>query len=499
MSSSVQLKPPVGGWDTRESLADMPPENAIVMKNWFPSADKVTLRRGSDDHVTGLPARVDSLLEYVADDGDSELFAASDGGIYDVTTAGTAGAAEKSGFTSNRWQHTMMNATGGNFLFACNGQDTPQTYNGTSFADTTITGPTVTNLVWCNVHQSRLWVGEIDKLEAWYGGVGSIGGAFTKLTFYGIAKLGGYIAAMGSWTRDAGDGADDVAVFLTSEGEALIYQGGTPGSDFALVGVFRIGKPIGRRCMIKAGADLIMVTQDGFVSAATILSLDRSQVDKAAISGQITRAVNDAVRDYGSNFGWQPFIYPKATWLVFNIPTSSSTAEQYVFNTITGAPCQFTGMNAICWSLMGDDAYFGTSDGRVVLADFGSSDNGTNIVGDCQQAFNDFRSSARDKHFKRVECIFESNGDPQAAIDMNVDYKIIENVATPGITPTASALWGIALWGIGLWGTAKQIFRGWRVVRGHGRVGGVRVRVDTSTTRPSWIATNVTWINGGQL
>ena len=46
-STSAALPPPTKGWDTRESLADMPPDHAIKLDNWFPETDKVTVRRGS--------------------------------------------------------------------------------------------------------------------------------------------------------------------------------------------------------------------------------------------------------------------------------------------------------------------------------------------------------------------------------------------------------------------------------------------------------------------
>src|SRR5690606_10208542 len=188
------------------------------------------------------------------------------------------------------------------------------TYNGSSWGTASITGPTASNLVWCNLHQRRLWFGEIGSLTAWYLPVNSIAGSASSFSLAGVARLGGYIMAMGTWTRDGGDGTDDVAVFITSEGEAVIYQGIDPASadTWTLVGVFRIGRPIGRRCVIKAGADLVLVTQDGFVAASAILSLDRSQTQKVALSAQINKAVNDAVRNYGSLFGWQPIIYPRA-------------------------------------------------------------------------------------------------------------------------------------------------------------------------------------------
>lgn len=154
----------------------------------------------------------------------------------------------------------------------------------------TVTGPTAANLVWTNNHQRRLWFGEEQSMSAWYFPVNTIGGAAQEFPMGALAKRGGYIMAMGTWTRDGGAGADDVAVFLTSEGQAIIFAGVDPSSvsTWDLVGVFDIGKPIGRRCMIKAGADLVMITQDGFVAASSILQADRSQAERVAISSRST-------------------------------------------------------------------------------------------------------------------------------------------------------------------------------------------------------------------
>jgi len=478
----------------------MPVENAVILDNWFPGTDKVTLRQGHVEHVTGLSGAVESLLEYTPLTGSGALFAVNDGNIYDVSSAGAVGSAVVTGLSNDRFQSTQISTSGGHFLLAFNGTDTPKSYDGSSWANATMSGPTIADLIWCNLHQRRLWFGEKNSLTAYYLAVNAISGAASSFALGGLAKLGGYIMAMGTWTRDSGDGADDVAVFLTSEGEAIVYQGTDPSSasTWSLVGVFRIGKPIGRRCIIKAGADLIIITQDGFVAASSILSADRAQADRVAISAQINKAVNDAVRTSGSVFGWQPFIYPKGTMLMFNVPVSATVSHQYVFNTITNAPCRFTGMDAHCWALLNDNAYFG-GDGAVYKFDDGNSDNGTNIEGDALQAFSYFGSKTTTKAFKLVEPLFQSDGDPMTALDLNIDFQIAAPTGVATAIATTAANWGIGKWGVGTWGSASQIYRGWRGVRGIGRAAALRVRVNTTSARPSWVATNFTFIPGGQL
>jgi len=504
---SKTIPAPTGGWDTRENIADTPSDRAVVMDNWFPETNKVTTRRGSTEHVTGLPATIESLIEYVAVTAAGKLFGASNGNIYDVTSAGAVGAAVSTGHSNDRWQHVAMGTAAGQYVRLFNGQDTPLLYDGSTWATTAITGPTATNLIWGNVHQKRLWVGEDNSVDAWYLGTDAISGAATKFPLGAVFRLGGYIMAMGTWTRDAGDGMDDVAVFISSEGECAVYQGTDPASasTWSLVGNFRIGKPVGRRCFVSAGTDLILVTQDGFVPLSAILSLDRSQAEKAALSKQISKAVNDAVRSYGSVYGWQPIVYPKAQMLVFNIPLSATVSHQYVFNTISGAPCRFTGMDAVCFGLLDDNLYYGSADGTVYRFDNGGADNpggvAKDIPCDCSQAFAYFGSPGTTKVFKEAEPIFEANGVPNAAISLNVDYRLTAITALPSVSRSGATpgLWGSARWGVGLWGSGNQIYDGWRGVRGSGRAASARVRINTGTVRSSWLATNFLYIPGGHM
>lgn len=496
------MQPPIGGWNARDALADMPETDAVVLVNWFPSTERVDLRRGSTEYSSGMSGNVESLIEYTALTGSGKLFAANGGAIYDVTAGGSVGSAVSSGHTSDRWQSVQIGTSAGQFVRLVNGQDTPLVYNGSTWGTTpAITGPTVANLIWINVHQRRMWFGEINSLSAWYLPVNSVGGAATEFPLAAVAKLGGYIMAMGTWTRDGGDGMDDVAVFITSEGEAIVYQGTDPSSasTWSLIGVFRIGKPIGRRCLTKAGSDIVIITQDGFVPLSAVLSIDRSQTKIVALSEKISKAVNDAVRDGQAFFGWQPIVYPKSTMMVFNIPINATQFHQYVFNTITGAPCKFTGQNGICWALLNDNLFFGTTDGRVMQADSGTSDDGANIEADALQAFSYFKSPNQRKVFKMVECIFQSSGNPNAAIDFNTDFNILSPTATAQADTVNSGLWGISKWGFGLWGSADQLYRGWRGVRGIGRSGSVRVRVNSNSARPSWISTNYVYSKGGAL
>jgi hypothetical protein len=249
--------------------------------------------------------------------------------------------------------------------------------------------------------------------------------------------------------------------------------------------------------MIRAGADLIIMTEEGFVSLADVLPVDRSQQSAAAVSRQINPTVVAQARSYAGNFGWQAFIYPNSNMLIFNVPSISGTYEQYVFNTITRAPCRFLGMNARCWGLLNNRAYFGGAD-AVYLSDNGTNDAGAQIVAFGVQAFNAFGSAAQKKAFKQCQVITASDVQPALGVDMVMDYRTQSPPpATTQLTSTL-ALWGSALWGVGLW-AGEAIYDPMRGVNGVGRVAALRVQSASIVARPSWIATNVSFIPGGTL
>lgn len=477
----------------------MPPDRAQTLVNWFPDADKVTMRRGFTSHATGMTSAVETLFAYQSPSGAAKLFAAADNSIFDVTSAGAVGSAVATGTVNNRFQWTQMTTAGGHFILAVNGSTTARIYDGSTWANSTITGPTLANLVWINQHQRRLWMGETGTLRAWYLAPNAVTGAATSFDFTGLASLGGSLMGMGTWTRDGGSGPDDLAVFLTTEGEVLIYSGTDPASadTWALVGIFRIGRPLGRRCMVRAGADLIVMTQDGFAELSTVLPIDRSQQSAASLTKNINPALAAQARLYFSSFGWQPMLYPAANMLIFNVPAEAGRFEQYVFNTITRAGARFTGIPARCFALLGDVAYFGGA-GAVFRFDTGTSDNGANIVAFAVQSPHAFGAKAQKKNFRRVRAILQAEGTPVVGVDMALDYATQTPPPPPTALPSTVSLWDSALWDVGLW-AGEAIFDESRGVRGVGRMGSVRLYCVSNTVRPSWIGTDVVFTPAGIL
>lgn len=498
---SRSIQAPTGGLDTSESWAGMPEDRAIKMLNFFPDTDRVTLRAGSQTRVTGLPLRVETLMTYTSATGAQKLFAAAGAGIYDVTPPAITGTSVVGSLTSARWEWTNFGTLGGQFLVAVNGTDEARIYNGTSWATAAITGVADNSLSWVTPHQRRLWFGQNDSLTVWYLDIDSIAGAATPFYLGPVAQKGGYIMAMGTWTRDSGAGPDDVAVFVTSEGELLVYQGTNPGSidTWGLVGVFDVGRPIGKRCLVKFGGDLIIVTELGVLPMTKATTTERAQQQFVAFSSKVNRTLNDNIKLYGHLSGWQPIVYPAGRMLLVNYPVTASKSEQFAFNTLTGAACQFTGLDALCFGIYNNRLFFGTADGKVIEADTGVTDNGVPVDGDVIQAFNYFGSPGSEKAFKRVAPVLVSSADPTASVQVYTNFNLARFTATPQQPISTDSLWGVAKWGIDKWQSVGRVWYNWIPIEGVGRAGTVRIRVRVTKGRPSWMATNWTFIAGGSL
>lgn len=501
MSANPLPRPaPILGWNTRDPVAGMPDGSALIMDNFFPEADGVAVRPPYEEYTTGLPATVESLIEFSDLDGTTKIFAGSDAGVYDVSSSGAVGAAAISSLTNVRFQHTQMATSGGTFTFICNGADAPQTYDGSSWASASITGPTAANLIWCNTHHRRLWFGEKDSLDAWYLDVNSIGGTAKKFPLGGLATLGGYLMGMGTWTRDAGDGSDDVAVFITSEGQILVYAGTNPNSTstWALQGRYRTGRPIGRRCFLQQGAELLILTEDGMIPISRIVTLDRSQALATAITDQIRPSFIAQARATGSTFGWQPILYPACNMLITNVPISGGLFHQYAFNTLTGAPTRFKGIEASCWGRKGADIFFGGATSTFKF-NSGIGDDGTPTQAECTEAYSYFGEPRANKTFTRAELIVMSEGAPTIGLDLYLDFE--ERAADYDTQAVAAAItsatWGVSKWGIDNWGTDTLTYDGWRGIVGRGRAAALSVQISSGRNNFKWLSTNYLFsING---
>ncbi len=507
-SYAVTLSAPVGGWNSRDSLPDMQPTDAVYLTNWFPGTSSVIQRYGYTQSSTGLGAQVESLFAY-AGGSTTSLFGVAGGSIYDCTAGGAVGAAAVSGLTNSRFQYINVATAGGNFMMCVNGADKLRGYTGSAWyvdgdASHDITGIDTATVIGITLHKNRVWLTETGTLNAWYLPTSAIAGAATAFPLKGVARRGGYIMAMGTWTMDAGYGVDDMAVFVTNMGEVIVYKGTDPSSanTWALVGVFDVGAPVGRRCLVKFAGDLLLISQDGISPMSTALQSNRLD-QRAELTNKIQKAVSDAVTSYGSNYGWQLIPFPKENQLYLNVPVSTaSNQQQYVMNTITKSWCNFTGWEANVFEIYNDNLYFG-GNGFVGHAWNGLSDNGSNIQTNGKQAFNYCGDSTAFKRWTLMRPMILSSGFPSALYSIDVDFQDIDATGALQFSASTYASWdgagAASYWDTAIFGGDLSVIRNWQGITGMGNCCAPRLKTASMNIRIEWVNTELVMEKGGIL
>jgi hypothetical protein len=578
-AKTASVPAPIGGWNGRDSLANMQPMDAVQMVNWYPTPTDVTMRKGYTKSSTGITGAVNTLMNYPTTSG-YKLFAAAGTKIWDATTS--TATQVYSNNTSDKLQYVNITNTAGNFLITCNGVDPVTIYDGTNWftvattttaqtissitrAGTTatlttasphglitgnrvtisgatsneyngtyvitktgastftyvmastpaanatvvgtyttigITGVDSSNFINVNLFKNRLYFTQKNTLNCWYLPVDSIGGAASPLYFGSIARNGGFLQAMGTWTIDAGQGADDYAVFVTSMGETIVYNGTDPSSatTWALKGVWQLGQTFNRKCFFKWGGDLLLLTQDGLVPLAS--ALQSSRLDpRINLTDKIYYPISQAATNFYSNFGWQIQYFASENMLILNIPTSSGM-EQYVMHTITKAWARFTGIQAYCWEVSGDNTMHFGGDGFVGNFYASASDAGTNITAVVQQAYSYFDAPGQNKRFTMVRPILQSDGGiPSVLCGLSVDFQPIDNSGAISFNPSSQAVgvWDTAKWNENNWGGGLITTRIWQGVTGIGFAGSINLTAVAQGIELHWASTDYVMEAGGVI
>lgn len=487
LGRAISLPAPTGGWDAVSSLADMPEDRAITLDNWFPRPDSIEVRRGRQIHCGGMgSSAVDSLMPYHGVSSvTSKLFAAADGKFYDVTTAGAPAVTTETGLSNNRWQYTNFTTSAAKFLWVCNGVDAPRHFNGSVWAQPSITGISATDIIHVTAHQKRLWFTLAQSTKAAYLGTGAVAGAATEFELGSLFTRGGVLQAIGTWTRDGGDGPDDVAVFISSRGQCAVYAGTDPSADatWALVGVYNLGAPIGRRCFTKVAGDIALINVDGVLPLSLALTTDRGAAARISITKNIENAMNAAARSYASNFGWSLTPYAKGTMVLLNVPIAEgSNQHQYVMNTLTGAWCRFTGWDGNCLEVFNDRLFIGGNAGQVFEADIGDLDQGSQIDARGQTAYNYYKSRGIMKDFKLCRALVTTDSSVRPAVGMSTDFKDNAVVGTPSAAAADVARYDSAVYDTDVYAVETLAVTDWLTIANQGHAGSIHFRGLTGDT-----------------
>jgi hypothetical protein len=501
--STVQSVPaPIGGWNARDALANMEVTDAVKLENWFPTTTDCVIRGGQAAYATGITGSVETLAVYTAMDGTEQFFAATDSDMYDISSSGAA-TDELLAVTNGSFQHLNMGDGTNNWLLMYNGTDAPKYYNGATWVEVTgatapaLTGITPTAAIAGVTYHGRLILLEKDTLSFWYLPAGAVGGLAVEFDLSPFAKRGGYLMWAATWSHDAGDGLDDYIVFMTSEGEAIIYAGTDPATaaNWVKKGTYFLGKPLGRRSYVQFGGDLLAVTQEGVFNMSEGLKYARIN-ERVAITDKIKDAFNVAARNVGTAFGWDATHYPLKNAILFNIPISAAS-EQYVVNTITGSWCKFTGWDTDVLAIYNDELYYGGST-VVQKAWTGVSDAGSNIVAEGKTAFNNFGSTSQNKRLTMYRPMLQTNGVLAYLTDVEVDFNETDITGVASYTPSTAGTWDSATWDSGAWQGGLATVRNWTTPDAPiGYYMAAKIKIETNSTQVHWIANDYVIENGG--
>lgn len=487
MSATV-LPAPSGGWNARDSLAEMASNEASKLINWVPYGDGVKSRPGHAAFSSSLSAAVQTLVTY---HGSTEtIIAGVNGKLLNMNAAG-GGVSLGTGFNSNKWQTTEFK----NRMIFCNsGTDAVQDWDGTTLTATSISGATSADLSHATTHKGRVIYIEKDSQSFWYPSAGAYAGAMTEFDLSEFTTTGGYLLYLISWSRDGGSGVDDLAAFVFDTGEVIVYAGSDPGSstDWAMLGRFLIGAPLGRKSAIKVGGDVIIATVEGYVPLSAALQ-EGSYSEQAHFSYMIDPAVKEAAQKYKSNFGWEAVHWPQASMFLVNVPISATESVQHQRNTTKGGWSKFQGMDASCFTVYASNLYFGSPDGYIYKV-AGSSDQGAFIPFEGIQAFNYFGGPHRKKQITAVEPITSYGYPKYITSHWHADHNITVLDAYDAPPEPVSADWDVGEWDVASW---VNVVSGAKTARrnssGMGYALAHEMRLKSRSQTITWHATHV-WL-----
>lgn len=207
------------------------------------------------------------------------------------------------------------------YLILCNGVDqvikvssapacTAAGFVGPGGVDTTL------EQVWAS--QNRLYFVEKDTYTYWYGGRDKISGALKAVPLDGVFTKKGKLLFGASWSTNQGQNVEDLTIFVSNNGEVLIYTGDYPDSNtWRLLSRIKIPKPIGRFSFAQVGGDIAIYTKNGplMLSEAVANASSPSAVYKISdkISGTFNRFAIPTVSQAEMIVDTEePFLYMRA-------------------------------------------------------------------------------------------------------------------------------------------------------------------------------------------
>lgn len=532
VSTATVVQAPTGGLNDFDPISNMPPQFLLECTNFFPDNSQLLVRPGYQEWATNLDAPVDTIMAYVGLDGGFQRFAATENGIYDITSPTSAPALVKAA-ANGYWEYVNFATAAKQYLVAANGIDAPVLYDGTtwtSFTNVTtpsapgeVSGLDVEKISFVMNHKGRLWFIEKNSMNAWYLPVDSVGGVLQPFYLGGIFRFGGNLVSIARWSADTGSGIDDRLVFASSAGEVASYSGNDPSDalDWFNDSTFFIAPPVGRRGVAPFGGDLLMLCKQGMVPLSSLISTPGGEsIFSKALTRRISRTLMRIIAGSSQPFPPEVCVFNDLGWVVINIfngvPDATSPSGviigdsnrpvQFVMNTMTGAWGKFDYPVRTVRTI--DSLFFmGTDDGRVVVVTPNSYvDNikmdgtgGDPITASAMSAYTLLDNPNASKHAKLIQPVLQTEVKPSFVLRVLPDYRLDRFLQVPAPAPaTSNAKWDLSNWDSSNWASTENAYKPWVSANSLGYAFAWQIRVSTSSalgiTSVKWM-----WENGGLI
>ena len=493
------LQCPLKGWDTKTSLADQQEGYATLLDNYIPNNRFLELRKGFKPFLT-LEEEV-SLKTIIPFPENERILVAGGNEIYEAYSGAVLGA----NYLSDFW----INCYFKHRLFLVNGNDIAKVYSYDpeesggdvgSIADINFSLPAgdTGNLVFAGVGTSnqQLVFFRENELKFYYANVGDISGTLNVFDLSQVVKKGGQLMAVVSWGKDSSQGFNNYTAFITSEGEIVVYEGNNFGDpNLSIKGNFFTARPLGRRCVLNWGADIIIITERGYIPMSQIIANGELIKESDLFSDKISGAVLERSALYGNEPGWMGVVSGQEHFALFNVPFGNEY-EQHIMNLETGAWCRFKGINAPDWCVFDGMLLFcmnnkvyqytGYSD---ILVDDGNVDNTQYINGEIKNVYSKL-GTINPKILQLFNSRIECNQKLNISYSVGIDYQDQKYDFAP--TPEIGGfLWAdedtplsddkTRLWDEGEWSSGIENISKWYSISGWGVAISLQLKTQTNT------------------
>lgn len=522
LTQTVFTPPMQGGINSVAAAGNVPPADALFLYNMIPNDYGVRVRNGCREHCPPIPNGnpVLSLIPFstmqAAAAPNDKMFAATQDGIYDVSTPGVTpvrvlawpNPIAPAGYVS--W-HAFATIAG-QFLLVCDLVNGYYVYTAATntWAQGNITSADEVQMDFVTVWKNRVWFIQRNSGRAWYLPVGSISGNATAFDFGNKFKYGGWLKSLWNWTLDAGEGMDDYLVAISSAGDMVVYKGTDPAqaSTFNMVGWWFIGRTTqGRRQANDMGGELLVLSTYGVLQLSKVIAGLPVTDEGASISYKINSRLNVFMQWTWQEFGWDIKLYPRGQLIFITTPKEVGKPwMQFVYSVTTRSWAQFVDLHMTSCEPWRGNFYFGTDTGQVMVYD-GFSDNvliaddGASAKAIDWEMLTGYQMYTNAPEFKRVHFLrpqFVGTAKPIYSIKASYDFDLQRIVGSPPYVDPKTGLWNTGIWENAYWGGSYIVDQPPRGAAGMGRHIAIAMK-GRSAVETIHVGTDVLFDKGGML